>query len=84
MFSSEKIEIFRISCVKNKPGGKHGHKKWHKKGSETKGFHHKANKDDFHKEKKFWDSEEKKGDFYITFPHLNTQNIKNTLESYHR
>lgn len=44
------------------PGGKHGHKKFHKKGSKTTGFHHKANKDDYHKEHKFYDSEEKKGD----------------------
>lgn len=45
-----------------KSGGKHGHKKYHKKGSKTTGFKAHHNKDDFHKEKKFWDSEEKKGD----------------------
>lgn len=44
------------------PGGKNGHKKYHKKGSKTTGFHHKGHKDDFHKEHKFYDSEEKKGD----------------------
>lgn len=43
-------------------GGKNGHKKYHKKGSKTTGFHHKGHKDDFHKEHKFYDSEEKKGD----------------------
>lgn len=51
----EKYEFFKL-------GGKHGHKKFHKKGSKTTGYHHKANKDDYHKEKKFYDSEEKKGD----------------------
>lgn len=48
--------------VLDPPGGKHGHKKYHKKGSKTTGFHHKGHKDDFHKEHKFYDSEEKKGD----------------------
>lgn len=42
-------------------GGKHGHKKFHKKGHHTSGFHHKGHKDESHKEHKFFDSEEKKG-----------------------
>lgn len=42
--------------------GKKGHKKFHKKGSKATGYHKKANKDDYHKEHKFYDSEEKKGD----------------------
>lgn len=53
---------FIKKCDFYKLGGKHGHKKFHKKGSKTTGYHHKANKDDYHKEKKFYDSEEKKGD----------------------
>lgn len=43
-------------------GGKKGHKKFHKKGSKATGYHKKANKDDYHKEHEFYDSEDKKGD----------------------
>lgn len=63
-YSEFKRKFHKISFIYygNILGGKHGHKKFHKKGSKTTGFHHKANKDDYHKEHKFYDSEEKKGD----------------------
>lgn len=55
-----KKNVFLKKCRNS--GGKHGHKKYHKKGQKTTGFHHKANKDEHHKEHKYYDSEEKKGD----------------------
>lgn len=46
---------------KKKKEGKHGHKKFHKKGSKTTGYHTKANKDEYHKEHKFYDDKHEEG-----------------------
>lgn len=46
---------------KKQKGGKHGHKKFHKKGSKTTGYHKKANKDEYHKEHKFYDDKHEEG-----------------------
>jgi Domain of unknown function (DUF4779) len=53
-----------------KKAGKHGHKKHHKKGSKTTGYHKKANKDEYHKEHKFYDDKHEEGKHKVraTFP----------------
>lgn len=45
----------------NLKGGKHGHKKYHKKGEEMDGYHKKAHKDEYHKEHKFYDDKHEEG-----------------------
>lgn len=56
---------------KKEKGGKHGHKKYHKKGSKTTGYHKKANKDEYHKEHKFYDDKHEEGKHKVRYHRLN-------------
>lgn len=57
----ENISGSNHESSKGLKGGKTGQNKGHKKGSKTTGYHNKYNKDDYHKEQKFYDDEHKGG-----------------------
>lgn len=61
---------------KKKKDGKHGHKKFHKKGSKTTGYHKKANKDEYHKEHKFYDDKHEEGKHKVNIEIASFQHSK--------
>lgn len=67
--------------AKKKKDGKHGHKKYHKKGSKTTGYHKKANKDEYHKEHKFYDDKHEEGKHKVNIKSINF-NHSNQLKSF--